>query len=445
MRETLGEEGYAAVGGHLQAALAGEEVTFECWAPYPDGVRRYIHANCVPHRTKGDMVQGVFAIVADMTESKRAAETLAARARQQAAVARLGQIALTGMRLDTLFSAAVEAVAEGLQTPYAKVLELLPDGENLLLRAGTGWKEGYVEQATVIAGRESQAGFTLMSDDAVVVEDLSAETRFHGPALLHDHGIVSGVSVAIRGPDRPFGVLGAHSAERRSFSTDDVNFMQSVAHVLGAAVERKRAEDTLRKARDELELRVKERTAGLTAAKARLEEEVSRREHIERELLRERTTLRAVLDNAPIGIWMVGPQGNLRFANATLCDWLGLPESWLVESAGQPGRYDNSFASWRDSGTDCLHENVPCHARRGLTFADGDMHELDIVKVKLGEAGELAASVVGIALDVTQRVRAEEVSRQHRAALAHVARLSLMGQMASDIAHELNQPLPGII
>jgi hypothetical protein len=39
---------------------------------------------------------------------------------------------------------------------------------------------------------ESQAGYTLLSEKPVVVEDLSLETRFSGPQLLVDHGVTSG-------------------------------------------------------------------------------------------------------------------------------------------------------------------------------------------------------------------------------------------------------------
>jgi two-component system sensor histidine kinase TtrS len=46
--------------------------------------------------------------------------------------------------------------------------------------------------------------------------------------------------------------------------------------------------------------------------------------------------------------------------------------------------------------------------------------------------------------DITERKKAAEEARQHQIELAHVARLSTMGEMASGIAHELNQPLSAI-
>ena len=80
----------------------------------------------------------------------------------------------------------------------------------------------------------------------MIVEDLRSETRFDGPPLLHEHRVVSGMSVIIGSSERPFGVLGAHTKKRRAFTEDDLNFLQAVANVLAAAIERERAEETQR-------------------------------------------------------------------------------------------------------------------------------------------------------------------------------------------------------
>ena len=53
--------------------------------------------------------------------------------------------------------------------------------------------------------------------------------------------------------------------------------------------------------------------------------------------------------------------------------------------------------------------------------------------------------IVGIARDVTDRREAEQDARRHQAELAHVARMSTMGEMASGLAHELNQPLTAVV
>jgi PAS domain S-box-containing protein len=132
-------------------------------------------------------------------------------------------------------------------------LELLPDGTALRLQAGVGWKDGSLGSATVGAGTDSQAGYTLRANEPVIVQDLRTETRFTGPPLLHDHRVVSGLSVIIQVQGRPFGVLGAHTTRRRTFTQDDVHFLQAVANVLAMAIERQRAEEALAHALKERE------------------------------------------------------------------------------------------------------------------------------------------------------------------------------------------------
>jgi excisionase family DNA binding protein len=175
-------------------------------------------------------------IAFDITGSRRVEEALTERMRQQEALARFARQALSVPSLDRLFQEATVFVAETLGVEAIKVLELLPGGERLLLRAGVGWQPGLVGQATVGANTESQAGFTLLSNAPVIVADLGRETRFDGPSLLLEHGIVSGVSVIIAGRMKPFGVLGAHTARQRDFSEDDARFMQAVANVLATGV-----------------------------------------------------------------------------------------------------------------------------------------------------------------------------------------------------------------
>lgn len=181
-----------------------------------------------------------------MTERPTSEDQLTRRVRLQAAVAQLGLRALQGADLPTLMDETVARLAPVLEVEFCKILEWLPGDAALLLKAGVGWKPGLVGHATVSAGTESQAGYTLLSSAPVIVEDLRAETRFHGPPLLHEHGVVSGMSVIIHCRHQPYGVLGAHTTQRRAFAPDDVHFLQAVANVLGAAIDRSRIEAALR-------------------------------------------------------------------------------------------------------------------------------------------------------------------------------------------------------
>jgi PAS domain S-box-containing protein len=171
------------------------------------------------------------------------AEELRQRLDQQEVIAELGLRALSGVELGELIDDAVGRVARTLRVEYCMLLELLPGGEEFLLVAGIGWKGGQVGQVKMRTGHDSQAGFTLGSHEPVIVTDLDTESRFRGSALLLEHGVKSGLSVQIGMPSGVYGVLGAHTARARLFDRHDAHFLQSVANIIGEAVERKRGEE----------------------------------------------------------------------------------------------------------------------------------------------------------------------------------------------------------
>jgi PAS domain S-box-containing protein len=173
-----------------------------------------------------------------------AGEGLGRSARQQVAVADLGQRALAGTELDELFGQVVEAGARELEVEVASLLELTRDG-HLLRRAVHGLPKRTLGAVQTVA-ESGLPGYALSTDGTVVVEDYSREDRFEKSAIQHELQIVSAMAAPIGARGRHFGVIVASSKERRSFSADDVSFLQSVANVAGAAVERARADDLVR-------------------------------------------------------------------------------------------------------------------------------------------------------------------------------------------------------
>ncbi len=176
--------------------------------------------------------------IRDSTRCSRNEAGLKARVHQQALVAELGRRALIGITLDQLMKEAVSLVSSQLAVECCNVLELLPDGR-VLFQAGVGWGEELVGQEATEAQSAIPAAQVLRTQAPVVVEDLGTDGRFPDAALLRQHGVVSSLNVPLYGHERPFGVLGAHTTRRRRFTDEDIYFVQSVANVLSAAIERK--------------------------------------------------------------------------------------------------------------------------------------------------------------------------------------------------------------
>jgi PAS domain S-box-containing protein len=301
------------------------------------------------------------------TEHSRAEEALGAYAQKHAAVAEIGRLALIGTELKELFAEAVSLVTRTLRVEYCQVLELLPDGEELLLKAGVGWKEEFIiGQATVSAAKESQAGFTLSSDEPVIVEDLRTETRFSSPLLL-EHKVVSGISFIIRGRECPYGVLGAHTTSSRRFTTDDVNFLRSIANVLAEAIGRKVAEDEVRK------------------SEARF---------------------RSIVESNMLGILFGDDSGNITGANDALLDMLGYTRDDLA--AGRILWREMTPPEYRKRDEKALEELAAsgvCETfEKEFIRKDGSRLPILLGLARLEGDGQRA---VGFVLNITERKQAE--------------------------------------
>ncbi|MCW2573845.1 MAG: domain S-box protein, partial [Frankiales bacterium] len=210
-----------------------------------DGTPLFAEARTTALHAADGSITGYLCIMRDVSERRRSAMQLERRARQQAVIAGLGIKALEGKELRSLMDEAVTLVRRALDVEFAEIDELLPGGEELLIRAGAGLREGVVGMERMPSGRGSQSGYTVLVGQPVIVGDIADETRFEVPAVVRNRGVVSAATVVIDSLGKPFGALAALSKERRSFSKDNINFLQSTANVLATAVERQDAEKAL--------------------------------------------------------------------------------------------------------------------------------------------------------------------------------------------------------
>ena len=122
---------------------------------------------------------------------------LQTRAACYAAVAEVRHRALAGVDLSELMAVAADMVSRTLNVEYSAVWQCTEGVGVLSLRAGSGWRDGSVGQATSTRDEHSLAGYTLMCGQPVSVEFLPDDRRFHPLALFRDHRIVSGVNAVI--------------------------------------------------------------------------------------------------------------------------------------------------------------------------------------------------------------------------------------------------------
>ena len=149
----------------------------------------------------------------------------------------------------------------------------------------------------------------------------------------------------------------------------------------------------------------------------------------------------SVFENTREGILVTDSQGRIQSVNRA---FTVITQYRAEEVIGENPRLLKSgrqtpefYAKMWDSLTTSGHWQGEIWNRR----KDGDIYPqwLNISAIK--DARGKTTNYVAVTWDITEHKRAEEAAKRHQEELAHVMRLSTMGEMASGMAHELNQPL----
>ena len=154
---------------------------------------------------------------------------------------------------------------------------------------------------------------------------------------------------------------------------------------------------------------------------------------------------RLLVDHQTDLVAKIGIDGRIQYVSPSHREFYGKPEAEFIgrtlSEAVRP--HDEDLCCVQDAWKEVLSPPYQTsHEHRVLT-PRGWRWVAVLARAVLGADGR-PQFVVAVARDVTDRRRAEEQARQHLQQLAHVSRVSSMGEMASAIAHEINQPLTAI-
>jgi PAS domain S-box-containing protein len=161
----------------------------------------------------------------------------------------------------------------------------------------------------------------------------------------------------------------------------------------------------------------------------------------------QRAFLRQIIDINPNLIFVKDRDGRFTLVNQAVADAYGTTVDELI------GKTDADFNPNRDEVEFFHRMDLEVMAtlqerfipEEHITDARGKVRWLQTVKRPILEKDGSTAQVLGTSTDITQRREAESELRQQREDLAHVTRISAMGELAASLAHELNQPLTAIL
>ncbi len=214
--------------------------------------------------------------------------------------------------------------------------------------------------------------------------------------------------------------------------------------------ELKHVEAELRQIKTELESRVEERTAALADANCQLTIEIAERSraeaalHVSQEryrLISELTSDYAyALSCTGDGVWQIEWCSD---AFTRITDGM-TPR--LDRTGGWEGLLHPEDAAIMEQRWQRLRSGRSVTTDYRIITKDGRHRWLrDRARPLQNETKEGVSRILGAARDITDRKQAEEEIRRHQDALAHVSRLSMMGELTGQLAHELNQPLCTVV
>ena len=167
-----------------------------------------------------------------------------------------------------------------------------------------------------------------------------------------------------------------------------------------------------------------------------------------RQLQRQEKHLRDVVETIPAMAFSARPDGSTEFVNRPWLDYTGLSEKANLGSGWQitvhPDDFDEHLNKWRASlATGAPFENEARHRD-----AHGEYRWFLVRAVPLRDGHGNILKWYGTLTDIEDRKRSEqerERFRQLQADLAHENRVSMMGELAASLSHELKQPIAAAI
>ena len=171
----------------------------------------------------------------------------------------------------------------------------------------------------------------------------------------------------------------------------------------------------------------------------------ARRRRAEAELRESQEFMELSTSAGELGLWVRDLEGGDLWANPRLRSLFGFGENDVLRFDDVLARIHPDDRSQAVSLIQHAQENgVPFEADFRI-LNNGTERWIAAKGQSVGNAPGSALRRMGVLSDITTRKNAELEAQRHRDELAHVSRVSMMGQLASALAHELNQPLGAIL
>jgi len=154
---------------------------------------------------------------------------------------------------------------------------------------------------------------------------------------------------------------------------------------------------------------------------------------------------RIVADSAPVMIWMSGSDKLCTFFNTAWLEYTGRTLEQELGNGWTQRVHPDDYARCLKTYTEAFDARKPFRMEYRLLRHDGEYRWLSDHGVPRYDYERNFTGFIGSCVDLTERRKAETDAQQQRAELAHISRLTTMGELTASLAHELNHPQSAIL
>jgi len=242
IKETGGEKFY-------RDALAGKTVIASDRVYIVPGTEEqiFIEGHFSPLLDDWGKIIGGLAILRDITECKRAEALRAEKSRQAALRADISVAFASEDRLSAILHSCAQAIVEQLEAAFARIWTTNKDGDMLELQASAGMYTHLDGPHSRVPVGKLKIGLIAQERSPHLTNDVLNDPRLSDRAWAQREGMVAFAGYPLVCGDRLLGVMALFA--RKALRPDSLDTLESVADLITQGIERKRAEDVLRKSR----------------------------------------------------------------------------------------------------------------------------------------------------------------------------------------------------